>query len=70
MKSIKSTELRQKSLEDLRTLASDSRKDLFNLRFNHYTGQLTDVASIKQTRRNIARIETIIRERELAGSQG
>jgi large subunit ribosomal protein L29 len=70
MKSNKSSELRTKSLVELKALADDSRKELFNLSFNHYTGQLADVASIKVTRRNIARIETIIRERELAGSEG
>ena len=60
------SELRNQSIEDLRELSKESRKELFELRFKHYTGQLTDSASLKTARRNIARIETVIREREIA----
>ena len=63
---MKSSELREKSLQDLRELSDECRKDLFDLRFKHYTGQLINTASLKDARRQIARIETIIRERETA----
>lgn len=60
------SELREKSLEELRELGTERRRELFDLRFKHYTGQLTSTATLRTTRRDIARIETIIREREIA----
>ena len=60
------TDLRAKSLDELRELSDDCRKELFELRFKHYTSQLVDTSSLRKTRRQIARIETVIRERELA----
>jgi len=41
------------------------KKDLFNLRFQHVTGQLENPIKMKDTKRNIARAKTIIREKEL-----
>lgn len=69
---MKATELRQKTVEELVALSKEQRKSLFDLRFKHYTGQLDKTAELRAIRRNVARIETIIRERELAqtGSQG
>ena len=63
---MKASELREKSLQDLQELSDEVRKDLFDLRFKHYTGQLVDTASLKKARRNVARVETVIREREIA----
>jgi large subunit ribosomal protein L29 len=63
---MKASELREKSVEELRNLSDAERKTLFDLRFQHYTGQLMDTASISRTRRNIARLETVLRELELA----
>ena len=63
---MKASELREKSLQDLRELSDECRKDLFDLRFKHYTGQLVDTASLKKARRNVARVETVLREREIA----
>lgn len=65
---MKANELRQKSIEELNTLGLERRRELFELRFKHYTGQLLDTASLRKARRDIARIETLIRERELAQS--
>lgn len=65
---MKTTELREKTVEELQTLSQERRRELFDLRFKHYTGQLLDTASLRKTRRDIARIETLIRERELAQS--
>ena len=42
------------------------KKDLFNLRFQHVTGQLENPLKMKETRRDIARVKTIMREKELA----
>ncbi len=63
---MKPSELREKTLDELRTLSGERRKELFDLRFKHYTGQLTDTAALKHARRDVARIETVIREREIA----
>jgi len=43
----------------------DAKEEVFNLRFQHSTGQLDNVARMKIVRRDVARIETIIREKEL-----
>ena len=45
------------------------KKDLFNLRFQHATGQLENPIQMRETKRNIARVKTIIREKELAKAQ-
>jgi large subunit ribosomal protein L29 len=63
---MKSSELREKSVQDLRELGDERRRELFDLRFKHYTGQLLDTASLKKVRRDIARIETVLREVENA----
>ena len=62
---MQASELRQKSLEELAELGGELRKELFDLRFKHYTGQLVNTAELRVTRRGIARVETIIRERAL-----
>lgn len=44
------------------------KQDLFNLRFQHVTGQLENPLIMRETKRNIARVKTIIREKECKGS--
>lgn len=61
-----STDLRGKSVEELEALSGEFRRRLFELRFKHHTGLLSDTAELKVARRTIARIETILRERELS----
>ena len=46
------------------------KKDLFNLRFQHVSGQLENPIKMRETKRDIARVKTIIREKELAKVQG
>lgn len=60
------SEIRLLSVEELRTKLADARHELMNLRFQVVTGQLTDTSRLKQSRRLIARYETLLRERELA----
>ena len=43
----------------------DLKTEFFNLRFQHATGQLSNTKSIKEVKKDIARVKTIIREREL-----
>lgn len=62
-------ELKIKETEELGALLSELREDLFRLRMQHHTGQLDNVSKLKTTRRDIARINTILREREMASQQ-
>lgn len=64
------TELREKSIDELKALDTEYRRRLFDLRFKHYTGQLVNTADLKATRRGIARIQTVIRERSLLQGAG
>jgi len=52
-------------LAELKTKLADARKELFNLRFKHATGQLDSVASLSSTRKTIARILTLITQKEV-----
>jgi len=62
---MRATEIRQLSPEELAQRLDDSQDDLFRLRFQLISGQLQDCRRIRQARKEIARIKTIIREREL-----
>lgn len=54
--------LRSKSLEDLNEELVAAKKELFNLRFQNATNQLENTSRIREVRRNIARIQTVITE--------
>ena len=60
------SELRSKNDAELASQLDDSYQELFNLRFQRATGKLTNTARIREVKRQIARIKTIQRERELA----
>lgn len=62
---MKSAEIRNLSAEDLQAKLKEARAELFNLRFQMATGQLDNTARIKQVKKNIARIQTEMRDREL-----
>ena len=62
---MKAREYRERTLEELHQTIQDLKQDLFNLRFQHATGQLDDVTRMNQAKRNLARVKTIIREHEL-----
>jgi large subunit ribosomal protein L29 len=64
---MKASELRSKTDAELANQLDDSYQELFNLRFQRSTGKLTNTARVQFVRRQIARIKTIQRERELAG---
>ena len=57
-------ELRTQSVADLNAQLVDAKKELFNLRFQNATNQLDNTGRIKEVRKNIARIQTIITEKE------
>ena len=64
-KGLASDDLRDKSDEDLLQELRDAKETLFNLRFQAATGQLESHGRLKAVRRDIARIYTVMREREL-----
>ena len=53
-------ELRNKSVEELNADLDDAKKELFNLRFQNATNQLDNTSRIKEVKRNIARIKTVL----------
>ena len=55
-------ELREKSVEELNQELVAAKKELFNLRFQNATNQLDNTSRIKEVRKNIARIQTMITE--------
>ncbi len=62
--------MREMSEAELNAELLKMKKDLFNLRFQHVTGQLENPVKMRETKRDIARVKTIIREKELAKAQG
>jgi large subunit ribosomal protein L29 len=61
----KTAELRELTDEQLLERAESAKEELFNLRFQLATGQLDDSSSIKKVRHEIARIATVMRERDI-----
>ena len=57
-------ELKSQSVADLQAQLVDAKKELFNLRFQNATNQLDNTSRIKEVRKNIARIQTVITEKE------
>jgi large subunit ribosomal protein L29 len=65
---MKAAELRTKSDDELKDQLVDLRKEAFNLRFQTASGQLENTARVRQVRRDIARIKTLLNERVPAAS--
>ena len=67
MKTVKTTkyvqDLKDKSVSELNEELTAAKKELFNLRFQNATNQLDNTSRIKEVRRNIARIQTILASR-------
>ena len=59
-------ELKTKSVDELNLDLVDAKKELFNLKFQNATNQLENTSRIKEVRRNIARIQTVIAEKAYA----
>jgi large subunit ribosomal protein L29 len=55
--------------DELVTRLAESKEELFNLRFQHITGQLDNSARLGQVRKEIARMNTLLREREIAAHE-
>jgi large subunit ribosomal protein L29 len=67
---MKAQEIRGMGSADLEKKLEDAREEYFNLRFQRASGQLEDYNQIRKVRRSIARLITILREREIAESIG
>ena len=61
---MKVSELRDKSVDELRSAEGDLRRELFNLRFQVVTGEIQNPRRIRNARREIARVKTLITEKE------
>ena len=65
---MKIDELRSQNNAELARRLDDAYQEMFNLRFQQATGKLANTARFGEVKRDIARIKTILRERELAGA--
>ena len=70
MAKLKVAEIRDLPLDDIREKLAETKEELFNLRFQNVTGQLDNYKRLAELKRDVARIKTILRERELAGDAG
>ena len=61
---MKASELRNKSVEELEAMLKDLKTELFNLRFQHAINQLENPHKISETKKDIARVMTIIAEKK------
>ena len=72
----KARELRELDDEEMETRLREAKEELFNLRFQHVTGQLDNYARLGQLKKDVARMHTLLRDREItaaeaaAGSEG
>ena len=66
MKGMKATDIRSRTLDELSEEVDTLSKEIFNLRFQRASGQLENTARVRQVRRDIARIKTILGERHRA----
>jgi large subunit ribosomal protein L29 len=64
---VKAAEIRDLSDEEIKTKIAEAQEELFRLRFRSATQQMENPALIKNLRRDVARMRTILRQREMAG---
>jgi len=65
VKTLKNNDIRNLSTEELKKKIAEYKEELFNLRFSQATGNLEKPSRIRELRKLVARMKTIIREREL-----
>lgn len=64
---MKAATLRDMSVDELRQKLAELRESLFNLKFQHATGQLENTAQLKRHKRDIARVLTVLHEKQNVG---
>jgi large subunit ribosomal protein L29 len=69
MKAMKAGDLRTRTVDELTEQAETLGKEIFNLRFQRASGQLENTARVRQARRDIARIKTVLGERQRAAAK-
>ena len=62
---MKTKDLKELTKEELLKKKKDTKEELFNLRFQHSTGQLENTARLKLLKKDVAKIQTILRQKEL-----
>jgi large subunit ribosomal protein L29 len=65
----RAAELRELNDTELEHRLGEAKEELFNLRFQNATGQLDNISRIPQVKRDVARIETLLREREIDAAE-
>jgi large subunit ribosomal protein L29 len=70
MKSTKTSDLRNLKAGEIETKLTDAREELMKLRFQQVTGQLTDTSRLRILRREIARMQTILRQQPASETEG
>ncbi len=65
----KASEFREMHDDELENRLTEASQELFNLRFQHVTGQLDNYARIGEVKRDVARIKTLLREREIEAAE-
>ena len=66
---MKAAQIRELGDADLVQHLDDARQELFNLRFSHVTGQLDNSTALRETRRDVARLQTELRAREIRAAE-
>jgi len=66
---LKANDLRERTLEDLRELQKTLSHDVFQNRLKNFTNRLDDTSLIRKTRRDVARVVTLLRELEIASAR-
>jgi large subunit ribosomal protein L29 len=63
---MKALDIRKMSVAEIEQAITETRHALMNMRFQTITGQLTDTSQVRSVRRDIARLETILKEKQMA----
>ena len=66
---MKASELKKLSVQELAAKEKELKEELFNLRFQLATGQLTNPQRMRECKKDVARVKTLIRERELKAAE-
>ncbi|MCX5918286.1 MAG: 50S ribosomal protein L29 [Deltaproteobacteria bacterium] len=66
---MKARELKEMSEAELRQKEKEVTEELFNLKFQHATGQLENTQRLPQVRKDLARVKTVLREKEITAAK-
>ena len=67
---MKTSEIKSLSIDELKSKVKALNEELFNLRFSHATRNLANPLAIRNVRREIAKVKTVLREKEIANANG